>query len=142
MAEGLFAHMVRDRGDFLVESAGLSAMDGQKASGHTLDVLKREKIDLGDFRSQSLTRDLVNDATHIFCMTRGHRAAIEMLYPKAADKTYLVCEFCPDDDLMGEDVPDPIGLGRSAYEVTLNTLKRALPSVLRFIDSTWKNPQP
>jgi len=142
MAEGLFAQMVKDRGDFIVESAGLSAMDGQKASGHTFDVLKRQKIDLSKFRSQGLTRDLVKEATHIFCMTGSHREAIELLFPEAADKTYLVCEFCGDDDLMGEDVPDPIGLGRSAYEETLDTMKRALPSVLAYIDSTWKDRSP
>ena len=139
MAEGLFAHMVKGRGDFIVESAGISAMDGQKASGHTIEVLKKQKIDLSKFRSQALTRDLVNEATHIFCMTYGHREAIELLFPSAADKTFLVCEFCPDDDLMGEDVPDPIGSGRGAYEETFDTLKRALPSVLGYIDTTWKN---
>src|SRR5688572_3421643 len=138
MAEGLFAQMVKDRDDFIVESAGLSAMDGQKASSHTFDVLKRQRIDLNKFRSRGLTCEIVKDATHIFCMTGMHREAIELLFPEAADKTYLVCEFCGDDDLMGADVPDPIGLGRSAYEETLDTLKRALPSVLAYIDSTWK----
>jgi ribose 5-phosphate isomerase B len=103
-------------------------------------VLKKHKIDISRFRSQGIRRDMVNEATHIFCMTRDHREAIEMLFPKAAEKTYLVCEFCPDDDLMGADVPDPIGLGRSAYDETLDTLKRALPSVLAYIDSTWKAP--
>jgi glycine hydroxymethyltransferase len=140
MAEGLFADMVKDRPDFIVESAGIGAGYGQKASGHTIDVLKRQRIDISKFRSQGITRDLVKEATHIFCMTRDHREAIEMLFPTAAEKTYLVCEFCADDDLMGADVPDPIGLGRSAYEETLYTLKRALPSVLAYIDSTWKDP--
>jgi glycine hydroxymethyltransferase len=139
MAEGLFAQMVKDRNDFMVESAGISAMDGQSASSHTLDVLKREKVDLTRFRSRGLTREMVAGATHIFCMTRGHREAVEMMFPEAADKSFLVCEFCADDDLMGQDVPDPIGLGRYAYEETLETLKRALPSVIGFIDSTWKN---
>ena len=142
MAEGLFADMVADRPDFIVGSAGISAMDGQRASGHTADLLKKQRIDLSRFRSRMLTRDLVNEATHIFCMTRGHREAIEHLFPRAADKTYLVCEFCPDDDLMGRDVPDPIGLGRSAYEHTLRTLRRALPSVLSYIDQTWKGDDP
>jgi len=138
MAEGLFADMVKDRGDFVVKSAGLGAMDGQSASGHTAEILKKRKVDLGKFRSRMLTRGMVEEATHIFCMTHGHRAAIEQLFPRAADKTYLVCEFCPDDDLMGEDVPDPIGGGRGAYQETLDILQRALPSVLGFIDSTWK----
>ncbi len=138
MAEGLFADMVRERGDFKVGSAGLGAIDGQTASGHTAEILKKRKIDLSRFRSRMLTRDMVDEATHIFCMTYGHRAAIEQLFPNAGDKTYLVCEFCPDDDLMGGDVPDPIGGGRGAYQETLDILQRALPSVLAFIDSTWK----
>ncbi len=142
MAEGLFTHMVQGRGDYMVESAGISAADGQRASGHTLEVLKRERIDLSRFRSQGITRDLVNEATHIFCMTDGHREAIEMLFPKAADKTYLVSEFSPDDDLRGSDVPDPIGMGRGAYEETLDTLKSVLPSVLAYIDSTTKKTSP
>jgi glycine hydroxymethyltransferase len=142
MAEGLFADMVRKRGDFAVSSAGLSAMDGQRASAHTADVLRRQGIDLSRFRSSMLSDAAVHDATHIFCMTRGHREGVEMLFPDAAAKTYLVCEFSPDDDLRGRDVPDPIGLGRAAYEETFRTLQRALPSVLAYIDQTWKDPQP
>lgn len=138
MAEGLFARMVESRPDFIVESAGVSAMDGQRASNHTLEALRSDRIDLGHFRSQGITRDLVNEATHIFCMTRGHLEAVEMLFPRAADKTYLVTEFCPDDSLRGADIPDPIGLSRRAYEETREALKRSLPSVLAYIDTTWK----
>ncbi len=140
MAEGLFRALVKDAPDYHIESAGISAATGQKASQHTVDVLKRQKVDLSRFRSQPLSRAMVEQATHIFTMTRGHREYVESLYPKAADKTYLVCEFCPDDDLMGDDVPDPIGYGRGAYEETLDTLKRALPSVHAFIEQTWKSP--
>ncbi|MES2708672.1 MAG: ribose 5-phosphate isomerase B [Verrucomicrobiota bacterium] len=141
MAEGLFRALVKNAPDYDILSAGISAARGQKASQHTVDVLRsREGIDLTRFRSQPLTRDLVNDATHIFVMTSGHREHLEALFPKAAAKTYLVCEFCPDDDLMGSDVPDPIGYGLGAYEKTLTTLRRALPTLHAFIESTWKSP--
>jgi protein-tyrosine-phosphatase len=140
MAEGLFAEMVRQRPDVVVSSAGLSAADGQRASAHTVEVLKREGIDLSSFRSSMITRAMVREATHIFCMTSGHREGIEMMFPQAAEKTYLVCEFCADDELRGEDVPYPIGMGRGAYEETFRTLKQALPSVLAYIDQTWKEP--
>ncbi len=138
MAEGLFRAAVGELGDYVVQSAGTSASRGQSASSQTLELLKREKAELSRFRSQPLTPALVDQATHIFAMTQGHRAYIESVYPEAAAKTYLVCEFCPDDDLMGEDVPDPIGGGRAAYQETLNALKRALPSVRAYIEKTWK----
>ena len=92
--------------------------------------------------SSMLTRETVRTATHIFCMTRGHRQGVEMLFPEAAEKTYLVCEFSPDDNLRGSDIPDPIGLGRAAYEETFRTLQRALPSILAYVDQTWKDSPP
>ncbi len=138
MAEGLFRAMVKNRGDFEVASAGVASYPGQAASGHTLSVLKEEKVDLSYFRSQPLTRKLVRESTHIFAMTQGHRDAIEDNFPEAADKTYLVCEFAADDKVRGRDVPDPIGMGRDAYVFTRETLKKALPSALAYIDKTWK----
>ena len=140
MAEGLFRGMVRGRGDFIVESAGVHASQGQRASQHTVSALKEVGVDLSQFRSQPLTKSLINDATHIFVMTEGHREIIEALYPKAADKTYLVTEFCADDELRGADLPDPIGLGKSVYTATRQLLSIALPSVLGYIDQTSPTP--
>jgi glycine hydroxymethyltransferase len=139
MAEGLFRRMVEKRGDFEVASAGVAALPGQAASGHTLSVLREEKIDLSYFRSQPLTRRLAAEATHIFVMTSGHHAMVEASFPEAADKTYLVTEFCADPAVMGRDVPDPIGMGREAYLDTRNVLKRTLPSVAAFIDQTFRS---
>ncbi|MFN0126373.1 MAG: ribose 5-phosphate isomerase B [Verrucomicrobiales bacterium] len=140
MAEGLFRRMVQNRGDFEVASAGVAALPGQPASGHTLSVLRDEKIDLSYFRSQPLTRRLAEEATHIFVMTSGHHAMVEASFPEAADKTYLVTEFCPDPRLMARDIPDPIGLGREAYLETRGALKKALPSLAAFIDQTFRSP--
>ena len=141
MAEGLFKAMVKGRADFIVESAGVHAMEGQRASQHTVNALKDEGISLADFRSQPLTKHLINDATHIFVMTQGHRDVIEAMFPKAAEKTYLVTEFTADDELRGEDVPDPIGLGKAVYVATKEVLKKSLPSILGYIEKTSK-PSP
>ena len=137
MAEGLFRRLVERRGDYEIASAGVAALAGQPASGHTLSVLREEKIDLAYFRSQPLTRKLAAQATHIFVMTRGHHAAVEDSFPEAADKTYLVTEFCADPAVMGDDIPDPIGMGREAYIETRTALKKALPSLVAFIDQTF-----
>lgn len=142
MAEGLFRALVTDRTDFTVTSAGVNALEGQRASQHTVNTLKEEKINLSEFRSQPLTKRLVTDATHIFVMTEAHREVIESLFPKAGEKTYLVTEFAADDSLRGMDVPDPIGLGKAVYLATCKLLKSVLPSVLRYIDSTTQSPMP
>jgi RpiB/LacA/LacB family sugar-phosphate isomerase len=68
-------------------------------------------------------------------MTRGHMDALQMYFPQAADKAYLVREFDPAGS--GQlDVPDPIGLGIHAYYECRDTIKRAIPGILRFIAST------
>lgn len=137
MAEALFRELVKDRGDYTVMSAGVSAMPGQAASAHTANILKEKGVDVSAFRSKPLTLDLMEKATHIFAMAGHHLDAIEMDFPQAAEKAYLVSEFCAEDELRNQDVPDPIGMGRGAYEETREMLERMLPSVLTYIEQTF-----
>ncbi len=137
MAEGLFREMVKGREDVEVESAGIGAMDGQKASTHSLEVLRDMGIDISRKRSNMLTPDAVRRATHIFGMTSSHKQAVETLFPAAAEKTFLLREFLGGSAMGAEhEVPDPIGLGRDAYEKTCELIKEALPSVLEFVEKT------
>lgn len=137
MAEALFRELVKDRADYQVSSAGVSALPGQPASAHTANILKEKGVDVGSFRSRPLTLDLMEKATHIFAMAAHHLEAIEMDFPQAADKAYLISEFCGDDELRNQDVVDPIGMGRAAYDETREMLERMLPSVLSYIEQTF-----
>jgi len=134
MAEGLFRKLIGNRPDIRVASAGVSAIRGQPPSVHTVEVLRKLGIDLSRFRSQPLTDGLVEEATWIFAMTRSHLDTIQLLFPDAIDKTYLVCEFDPQLASQTLDIPDPIGLGIDAYEQTRDLLNQALPSLLQFIN--------
>ena len=135
MAEGLLRDALKRRGDVTVASAGVGTVRGQPPSLHSVEVLRPLGIDITRIRSQPLSEELVETATHIFAMTRGHMETIQLVFPEAADKTFLVCEF--DDDLRQfPDVPDPIGLGIDAYTRCRETLQKALPSVLKFIDQS------
>ncbi|MEK0447074.1 MAG: Serine hydroxymethyltransferase [Verrucomicrobiota bacterium] len=133
MAEALFRHAVKDRPDVEVSSAGVSAARGQSASNDAVEACRRLNLSLKKHRSQFLTRELVDWATHIFCMTSSHRMAVEDLFPHAARKVHLVCEFTPS---LPKQVPDPIGQGIDSYLLTRDTLREAIPALIRFIDST------
>src|SRR3954451_958492 len=87
MAEGLFRHAVRGRGDYRVLSAGVGAVDGQPDSDHAVRALKELGIDIGKHRSRHLTGELVQQADYIFGMTHSHVDAVTLLYPQAAEKT-------------------------------------------------------
>jgi glycine hydroxymethyltransferase len=133
MAEGLFREMVSHRADVRVRSAGLSAFAGQPPSAHAVEVLADLGIDISGYRSQPLSAKLVEDASCIIAMTRSHLESIQYLFPEVTEKAFLLREF--EDDASSLDVSDPIGMSLEAYEVTRDIIRRALPGILRFIDS-------
>ena len=136
MAEGLLRAALKDRSDVEVSSAGVAAAWGQPASSHTSEVLRPLGIRMNDFRSQPLTEQLIEEATLILAMTRGHLETIQMYFPEAADKLFLVREFDPSVRGSSLDVPDPIGLGIDAYFETRDLIQKALPGILRQLDPT------
>ena len=134
MAEGFCREMSKTEPGEEIEtgSAGLSVFEGQPPSSHSVVVMKQEGIDISGQRSQTLTPQLVQKATHLFGMTSGHREVIEMLFPEAREKVFVLREFIVEDDL-DLDVPDPIGMDLEAYERTRNLIKEAMPSILEFV---------
>jgi glycine hydroxymethyltransferase len=136
MAEGLFRRLLGNRKDIEVASAGVHAVCGQPPSLHAIYVLEEEGVDISDLRSQPLTATLVDRATHIFAMTGGHLETIQMLFPHAAEKSFLLREFEELGNTVWHDVPDPIGMGRDTYLQCAATIKNALPSVLAFVEQS------
>ncbi|GAA5483263.1 low molecular weight protein arginine phosphatase [Haloferula sargassicola] len=137
LAEALFRDAVKDRDDFEVASAGVSAYPGSPMSGESMAILQKRGVDPGEFLSQPVSDELLAEATHVFAMTGGHLAALHSKWPEHEDKFYLMCEFV---DLpgrgIGADVPDPIGMGRKAYEEVEKTFDAAIPTLIAFIDQT------
>lgn len=139
MAEGLFLQAIADRGDYEVSSAGVAATIGTPASRETLAVLKQRGAALEDFASQTLSAALLENATHVFAMTHGHLQVMESRFPEFVDKFYLVCEFAEiPKQGIGVDVPDPIGMGKAAYAEVADVLEIAIPSIIAYVDQTWK----
>lgn len=138
LAEVLFRDLTKDLADYQVGSAGVGAYSGQPASRSSAVLAKEKGLDLTKHKSRAVTVDLVENATHIFAMSRSHLAAILMNHPEAEDKVYLVSEFTADDSLRGRDLSDPFGGDLSEYRETLEHLEKMLPSVLAYIEQTWK----
>ena len=138
MAEGLFRAAVAGREDFQVSSAGVAASKGAPCNPETAALLKKRNASLGDFSSRPVSEAMLTAATHVFAMTLGHLQTLETRFPQHADKFYLVCEFA-ETASTGTDVADPIGLGRQAYEEVAETFDVAIPTIIAYIDQTWKS---
>lgn len=136
MAEGFFKKMTENRDDVVsLGSAGVAAFDGDTISPETADELKRRNASLSDFRSRSVTEDMLSEATHVFAMTGSHLHMLTSAFPDYADKCYLVCDFLEINGQAGRDVPDPIGMGPKAYQQVGQVFEHAIPSILAFMDS-------
>ena len=134
MAEGLFREAVRGRGDFRVLSAGLGALDGQPPTPHSVRAMRELGIDISGQRSRMLTAELVRQADYIFGMTHSHVETIALMYPKMAEKTFLVREFDETLETYEKDISDPIG---GSYQVYLNTrdqIEMGIASLLHFME--------
>lgn len=133
MAEGIFRAAVRGRGDYRVLSAGLGAADGQPPSTYAVQAVQELGIDISGQRSRMLSADLVQQADFIFGMTHSHIDTVMMLFPFAAEKTFLLREFDETLDQFEKDISDPIG---GSYEVYLNArdqIEQGIASIVRFL---------
>lgn len=134
MAEGLFRKALGERSDYQVSSAGVAASKGAPTNPETVALLKKHGVALEKFGSRPVSDAMLAAATHVFAMTHSHLQTLESRFPQHSDKFYLVCEFT---DTVG-DVPDPIGLGRRAYEEVGDTFIAAIPTLIAYIDQTTK----
>ncbi len=105
----------------IVESAG--TMGGRGAvSPEAVAVMARLGLDLSRHVSTGLSAEMVQQADHIFAMTRSHSTAIRALAPSAAGRVLLLL----DDG----DVADPIGGSEEEYERCAQRIEEALGSRL------------
>ncbi len=134
MAEGLFRHAVQGRGNYRVLSAGLGAMHGQPPSAYAVQATKELGIDISGQRSRMVTAEMVQQADYIFGMTHSHVDTVMVLYPQAAEKTFLLREFDDTLDTFEKDISDPIGGSYEIYETCRDQIEQGIGSLLRFIE--------
>ncbi|HEX3890805.1 MAG TPA: serine hydroxymethyltransferase [Verrucomicrobiae bacterium] len=134
MAEALFRRATNGRGEFRVLSAGLGAMDGQPPTSHSTTAMRELGIEISGQRSRMLTVDLVRQADFIFGMTHGHVDTIALLYPPAAEKTFLLREFDETLESYEKDISDPIGSPYEIYVECRDQIEQGIASLLKFME--------
>jgi len=133
MAQGLFADLVRGRRDIEVTSAGIGAVGGQPPSHFSVEVMSELGLDIRNIRSKPVIAELVRKSDFIFVMTYGHLDSMLLLFPSAAEKTFLLREFETDLPVMEREVPDPIGQSKEMYRECRDQIRAALPRLLDLV---------
>ncbi|MCR3923116.1 MAG: low molecular weight protein arginine phosphatase, partial [Firmicutes bacterium] len=97
--------------EWVVASAGLSALAGMSASSHALTVAHTLGLDLSAHQSRPLTAALAQRADKILVMTSAHKEVLLQHFPQFASKVSTLKESCAS---MG-DVQDPYGGSVAVY---------------------------
>ena len=125
-----------DKDDIEVRSAGIHAIDGIEPTKETVEVMKKEGVDVSCFRSRSITDELIKGSDLILVMAAQHMDYIINRVPEAASKTHVlrqfavICETQPCEDL---DIVDPIGKAVVFYEGILAIIKKEMKRVAEIL---------
>jgi RpiB/LacA/LacB family sugar-phosphate isomerase len=134
MAEALFRHAVKGSTKYHVLSAGVGAVDGVPPSPFAVRAVIDLGIDISDQRCRRLSKELVQAADYIFAMTHAHVDAVTLLYPQAAEKTFLLREFDDTLSTFEKDICDPIGSSFEVYVRCRDQIEEGIASMLKFIE--------
>jgi protein-tyrosine-phosphatase len=132
MAQGLLEKMAKDRGlNINIKSAGIFALDGQRASKEAIEVLKEDGIDISSHRANMIHRDLLKEADLILTMSISHKEALIFKYDFVKEKIYTLKEYAYG---IEEDILDPFGGNVTVYKNTKEEIAKALEEIIkRFI---------
>lgn len=108
MAEAILKDLLRQDGKeklYQVRSAGTWTRDGLSASPLALQAMKELGLDISTHRSRHLTSQDIEGASLIIVMTQDQKEALEVEFPQAREKLFLLSEMAENR----YDIDDPSG---------------------------------
>ena len=117
--------------DVRIESAGMFATDGEKATPEAIEAIRKYEIDLGSHLSQQITPELIEKSDLIVTMTEAHKMVLQDM---AKEKTCTLCELA---DISG-DIDDPFGGDVEDYIEVADKLYIALTQLCNKLEEIEK----
>lgn len=136
MAEGLMRRWLGESPEWEVESAGVSAVAGQRASEGAIQVMAEKDIDLSGHRSRTLTQAQIDAADLVVVMTDAHKSAVSGRFPRGGERVRLLNDFNPRRH--GEDVPDPFGMRADVYRTIRDEIEAAIPELVLHMHGLYR----
>ena len=116
------------------KSAGLFASAGSPASENSRLAAAEQGCDLENFRSQMLTRSLIEEAALIIGVTNDHCRKIVSAVPEASGKCHALLEFS-----TGGGVSDPYGGTLEVYRQCFECMRPAIDNLVDMIKNNKIN---
>ncbi len=116
-----------------VESAGLDAGDGERASKGAVQAMVARRLDLGGHESRRLGPDVLAGVDLVLAMTTAYRKAVEKKFRGLEARVFTLGEYAGAAG-ANVDVSDPIGGSADVYRACAarieDLLRRALPRLV------------
>lgn len=126
MAEALLGHYSPNTE---VKSAGIYALNGQKANEHAVTVLKERGIVL-DHQSVVVTRELLEWADIILTMTTNHKNMLVLEFSGFQHKIATLIDYVSPEQSSQKDIADPYGLSMEIYRETCEELDKYIKCLI------------
>ena len=114
IAEGLLA---REFPDKKVWSAGLSAVDGDRAEPFAVEVAAARGLDISAHRARRLAGWMCTQAELILVMEAGHKALLEREYPMVRGRVFMLAKA---------DIEDPYQKPKEAFETAYLAIEQGV----------------
>ncbi|HET6656085.1 MAG TPA: low molecular weight protein-tyrosine-phosphatase [Gammaproteobacteria bacterium] len=120
IAEALLrAHAEKAGRKLEVASAGVAALVGKPADAEAVALMAERNVDITNHRAQQITMPLARHYELILVMEASQKAYLEERWPSLRGRIHALCG-------AAEDVPDPYGQPRQAFEHSLEYIEKGL----------------
>ncbi len=137
MAEAMFRYEVQEWPEIVTCSCGTKSVCGFSPTPEALTVLETHGYPTDGLKTNKSTPALVDRANHIFVMGEIHLHNFHQKYPGYEDKMHLMTDFREEENLRGEEIPDPHEKPLNAF---LDVYQLFLPLIPRIADYVIDGP--
>jgi protein-tyrosine-phosphatase len=117
------------RGRFSLSSAGISARNGDHASGCAVQIAEELGLDLRKHRAKCVTQHMLNGRDLVLCMTTSHKLHLLHNFENLLGKCFTLAECTSSRELT-----DPYGSGVDTYRMVARDMQNMLPNLLKFLE--------
>ena len=120
--------LVDTTGIFTIDSAGISANEGDSLSKHAETVLQKYNCTKKEHKSKNINQELMETADLILTMTEKHKNILLKEYSCCEKKIFNLREYAEDNS---QDIFDPYGGTVEDYEKAFLLIKDALDKIYK-----------
>lgn len=128
----------RDLSGYEVDSAGLAANPGEKASPKAILAVEKLGLELVSHRAKQLTAELLLWADLVLTMTVSHKKVILEILPEMKKKVYTLKEWV-GNQMEDFDIVDPYGQSEEIYCRCRDELDRFLAKTVDKLEEVNKS---